>query len=153
MEQRKLTCSKILHVFSLQTCRECRRYFSGEEYCIPSRPQYSDTTWKPTVSMLRKDISDPYVTNLTVSGTSYSRTLLAYLFIRSVRISCRRFIAIRYRFKRSTCIQEPLVIGEVVYKERFKRENSYQQITEASSSLEGQSSNSGGSEAAESVLM
>jgi hypothetical protein len=33
-----------------------------------------------------------------------------------------RFIAVRYKFKRSTYIQEPLVIGGVEYRERFKRE-------------------------------
>jgi hypothetical protein len=32
-------------------------------------------------------------------------------FIRFARISYRRFIAIRYKFKRSTYIQEPLIIG------------------------------------------
>jgi hypothetical protein len=39
-----------------------------------------------------------------------SRTLLVYLFIRFARISYGRFIAIRYKFKLSTYIQEPLVI-------------------------------------------
>jgi hypothetical protein len=39
------------------------------------------------------------------------RTFLVYLFIRFARISYRRFIATRYKLKRSTYIQEPLVIG------------------------------------------
>jgi uncharacterized membrane protein len=39
-----------------------------------------------------------------------SRTVLVYLFIRFARISYRRFIAIRYKFKSSTYIQEPLTI-------------------------------------------
>jgi hypothetical protein len=50
------------------------------------------------------------------------RILLVYLFIRFSRISYGRFIAIRYKFKRSTYIQEPLVIGGVEYRERFTRE-------------------------------
>jgi hypothetical protein len=52
-----------------------------------------------------------------------SRILLVYLFIRFARISYGRFIAMRYNFKLSTYIQEPLVIGGVEYRERFKREN------------------------------
>jgi hypothetical protein len=52
-----------------------------------------------------------------------SRTFSVYFFIRFARISYGRFIAIRYKFKRSTYIQEPLVIGGVEYRERFKREN------------------------------
>jgi hypothetical protein len=40
-----------------------------------------------------------------------SWTLLVYLFMRFAAISYRRFIAIRYKFKRSTHIQELLVIG------------------------------------------
>jgi hypothetical protein len=39
-----------------------------------------------------------------------SRTFLVYLFIRFARINYRRFIAMRYKFKPSTYIQEPLVI-------------------------------------------
>jgi hypothetical protein len=44
-------------------------------------------------------------------GVSCSRTLLVYLFIRFAHISYRGFIAIRYKFKRSTYIQESLGIG------------------------------------------
>ena len=40
-----------------------------------------------------------------------SRTFLVYLFLRFPFISYGRFIAIRYNFKRSTYVQEPLVIG------------------------------------------
>jgi hypothetical protein len=47
-----------------------------------------------------------------VVSSAYSRTFLVYLFIGFARISYGRFIAMRYKFKRSTYIQEPLVIGE-----------------------------------------
>jgi hypothetical protein len=46
-----------------------------------------------------------------------------YVFIRFARIRYRRFIPIRYKFKHSTYIQEPLVIEGIEYRERFKREN------------------------------
>jgi len=36
---------------------------------------------------------------------------LVYLFIRFACISYGRFIAIRYKFKLSTNVQEPLVVG------------------------------------------
>jgi hypothetical protein len=52
----------------------------------------------------------------------YSRTFLVYLFIRFAHISYRQFTAIRYKFKLSTYIQELLVIGEIVFRQRFKRE-------------------------------
>jgi len=54
-----------------------------------------------------------------------SRTFLVYLFIRFARISYGRFIAVRYTFKLSTYVQEPLVIGRrgFVQRERFKRGN------------------------------
>jgi hypothetical protein len=42
---------------------------------------------------------------------------LVYLLIRFARISYGRFVAIRYKFKHSTYIQEPLVIGGVEYRE------------------------------------
>jgi hypothetical protein len=62
-------------------------------------------------------------TGFVINFNSYcTRTLLVYLFIRFARISYGRFIATRYNFKRSTYIQEPLVIGGVEYRERFKRE-------------------------------
>jgi hypothetical protein len=51
-----------------------------------------------------------------------SRTHLVYFVIRLARISSRRYTAIRYKFKLSTYILEPSVT-EVVYRERFKREN------------------------------
>jgi len=41
----------------------------------------------------------------------FSRTFLAYLFIRFACISYGRFIAIHCKFKLSMYIQEPLVIG------------------------------------------
>jgi hypothetical protein len=40
-----------------------------------------------------------------------SRTLLVYLVIKFVHISYRRFIAIRYKFKLSTYIKQPVGIG------------------------------------------
>jgi hypothetical protein len=46
-----------------------------------------------------------------------------YLCIRFAHISYGQFIAIRYKFKLSTYILEPLVVGGVEYRERFKREN------------------------------
>ena len=39
------------------------------------------------------------------------RTFLVYLFITFARIIYARFIAMRYKYKLSTDIQEPLVIG------------------------------------------
>jgi hypothetical protein len=85
----------------------------------------------------------------------WSRTLLLYLFIRVTRVSYMQFIAIRYKFKRSTYIQEQLVIGRRgCVQRRFKRENGYQQITEASSPVtRGQSSNSDVSEVVDSVTI
>ena len=44
-------------------------------------------------------------------GSLCSRTFLVYLFIRFAHIGYGPFIAIRYKFKLSTCVQEPLVIG------------------------------------------
>jgi hypothetical protein len=52
-----------------------------------------------------------------------SRTFLVYLFIRFAHISYGRFTFIHSKFQRSTYILEPLVIGGVEYRERFKREN------------------------------
>jgi hypothetical protein len=49
-----------------------------------------------------------------------NRTFFVCLFIRFTRVSYRQFIAIRYKF---TYILEPLVVGELVYRKRFKREN------------------------------
>jgi len=40
-----------------------------------------------------------------------SLTFLIYLFIRFAGISYGRFIAIRYKFKLSTYVEEPLVVG------------------------------------------
>jgi len=51
-----------------------------------------------------------------------SRTFLVYLVIRFVRISYGRFIAIRYEFKLSTFVQEPLVKSRRCYLQGFKRE-------------------------------
>jgi hypothetical protein len=56
--------------------------------------------------------------------TYCSQTLLLYLFIRFARISYGQFIAICYKFKRSTYNQEPLVIVGVKYRERFQTRNS-----------------------------
>jgi len=39
------------------------------------------------------------------------RTYLVYLFIRFAGVSYGRFIAIRYKFKLPTYVEEPLVIG------------------------------------------
>jgi hypothetical protein len=59
---------------------------------------------------------------------------------------------IHYKFKRSTVFQEPLVIGGTEYRERFKRENGQQQLTEASSPVRDQSSNSDVSEVVDRVV-
>jgi hypothetical protein len=88
-----------------------------------------------------------------LSSKPCSRTLLVYLFIRLARISYGLFIAIRYKFKLSTYILEPLVIGRRGFIERFKQENGKQQITEASSPVGGHSSNSGVSEVVDSVII
>ena len=58
-------------------------------------------------------------------GNLCSRTFLVYLFIRFARISYGRFIAVPYKFKLSTYVQELLVIGRrgFAQRERFKREN------------------------------
>jgi hypothetical protein len=44
-------------------------------------------------------------------GSLCSRTFFVYLFIRFAHIGYDPFIAIRYKFKLSTYVQEPLVIG------------------------------------------
>jgi hypothetical protein len=48
----------------------------------------------------------------------YSGTFLEYLFIRFARISYGRFIAMRYKFKLSAYILEPLVIGQIETRKR-----------------------------------
>jgi hypothetical protein len=50
-------------------------------------------------------------------------------------------------------IQEPLVIQGFEYRERIKRENGEQQITEASSPVRVCSSNSGLSEVVDSLII
>jgi hypothetical protein len=60
---------------------------------------------------------------------------------------------VHYEFKRSTYIQEQLLVEEVEYIQRFKRQKSWQQITVASSLIRGQFSNSGVSEVVESVII
>jgi hypothetical protein len=47
-----------------------------------------------------------------------AETFLVYLFIRFARISYGRFIAISYKFKLSTYIQEPMVTGRRVCTQR-----------------------------------
>jgi hypothetical protein len=71
-----------------------------------------------TTQTERKVGSDTYST-LKIEARSYycSRTFLVYLYIRCARISYRRFIAIHYKFKCLTYIQELLVIGGVEYRE------------------------------------
>jgi hypothetical protein len=54
-------------------------------------------------------------TALAVKGCG--RTLSVYLFGRFALISYGWFIAICHKFKRSTYIQETLVIGGVLYRE------------------------------------
>jgi hypothetical protein len=51
-----------------------------------------------------------------------SAAILSILFVGFARISYRRFIAIRCRFKRPTCIQEPLVIGRRDLVQRYLNE-------------------------------
>ena len=48
-----------------------------------------------------------------------------HLYIRFACISYEQFVAVRFKFKLSTYVQEPLVtgIGGVVCRERFKRRN------------------------------
>jgi len=63
-----------------------------------------------------------------------SRTFLVYLFLRFSGISYRRFIAIHYKFKLSTYVQEPLVIGRRgLHTEILKQGNGWQQIMDTSS--------------------
>jgi hypothetical protein len=45
------------------------------------------------------------------------QSIESIMIIGFTHISYERFIAIRYMFKRSTCIQEPLAIGGVKYRE------------------------------------
>ena len=59
---------------------------------------------------------------------------IQYLFIRFACISYGRFIAMRYNFKLSTCIQEPLVIGgrgcvqrEISTRKRLAGDNGHKQ--------------------------
>ena len=54
-----------------------------------------------------------------------SRTFLVHIifFIRFARISYGRFIAMRYKCNLSTYVQELLLIGGAVYRERYKRGN------------------------------
>jgi len=62
--------------------------------------QYNDNLYGTSVASVRE-----------VAEKVCSRTFLAYLFIGFACISYGRFIAIRYKFKLSTYVQEPLVIG------------------------------------------
>jgi len=55
-------------------------------------------------------------TTRDVSGCS--QTFLVYSFIRFARISYGQFIAICYKFKLSTYVQEPLVIGRRGFVQR-----------------------------------
>lgn len=55
--------------------------------------------------------------------TRCSRSFLVYFFISFAGFSYGRFITIRYKFKWSTYVQEPLLIGSLVgavYRERLK---------------------------------
>jgi len=61
--------------------------------------QYNDNLYGTSVASVRE-----------VAEKVCSRTFLVYLFIRFTCISYRRFIAIRYKFKLSAYVQEPLVI-------------------------------------------
>jgi len=62
--------------------------------------QYNDNLYGTSVASVRE-----------VAEKVRSRTFLVYLFIRFACISYGRFIAIRYKFKLSTYVQVPLVIG------------------------------------------
>jgi len=70
-------------------------------------------------------------------GCGCNRKFLLYLFIRSAHVSYRRFIAIRYKFKLSTCVQEPLVIGrrgcvqrEIEMGKRLAADNGHKSFSE-----------------------
>jgi hypothetical protein len=53
-----------------------------------------------------------------IKDSKFNPSVLVYLFIRFDRISYGRFTAIRHKFKRSTYIQEPLVIGRRGFVQR-----------------------------------
>ena len=49
--------------------------------------------------------------NSYITTYGWSRKYLVYIFLRFARISYGRLLAIRYRFKQSKYIQDPLMIG------------------------------------------